>query len=228
MATQSENNEVIKDISYNLENLGEGIAKDEQSKESDDNLLFSLSEILQTRIDNMLLEVKTQLTNVIEQQEETIQRQNQTNSRFQEDLLYKIQKPLIMDIIGIADNIRMMLQDQEKERNYESLLESVKSLESWVDATLSNNSVRRFRETENSISELNRKRQEVIDVEDTDDPNKHNTYICERPGYIWTMPYLFVNSEIQLKKILQENAQPQLFSFVIRPEEVIKLKYREE
>jgi hypothetical protein len=36
-----------------------------------------------------------------------------------------------------------------------------------------------------------------------------------------------VNSEVQLKKILEENAAPQMFTYVIRPEEIVKLEYSE-
>ena len=188
--------------------------------------LDNLADMLRTAIHTATEELKEQFAKVIEQQEATIQKQHLTISKFQEDLLYKIQKPLIMEIIGIADNIRMMLQAQEGERNYDQLLDDVKHLEQWVEATLSNNSVRVFRETENSATELNRKRQEVIDMEETENPEKDNTYVSERPGYVWTMPYLVVNSDIQLEKVIQENAQPQMFSYVIRPEEVIKLKYK--
>ena len=188
--------------------------------------LDNLADMLRTAIHAATGELKEQFAKVIEQQEATIQKQHLTISKFQEDLLYKIQKPLIMEIIGIADNIRMMLQAQEGERNYDQLLDDVKHLEQWVEATLSNNSVRVFRETENSATELNRKRQEVIDMEETENPEKDNTYVSERPGYVWTMPYLVVNSDIQLEKVIQENTQPQMFSYVIRPEEVIKLKYK--
>jgi molecular chaperone GrpE (heat shock protein) len=172
--------------------------------------------------------IKDEFTNTLEKQENTIQKQHQTITKFQEDLLYKLQKPLIMEIIGIADNIRMIIQEHEKSNDYGSLLEAVKDLEKWVEATLSNNSVHSFRDSEQSDTELNRKRQEVIDTEDTDDPEKNNTYISERPGYLWTMPYLVINSDVQLEKIVRENAQPQMFTYVIRPESLIKLKYRKD
>lgn len=215
-----------------------------------EHLLNSFSDMLQTEIhavveslwakisentyktnlsmDSINSEMKDKFIKVLETQEVTIQKQHQTITKFQEDLLYKLQKPLIMEIIGIADNIRMILQEQEEENNYGSLIEAVKNLEQWVDATLSNNSVRSFRDTENSVTELNRKRQEVIDTEETDNPEKNNTYISERPGYIWTMPYLIINSDVQLEKIVKENTPSQMFAYVIRPEEVIKLKCRKD
>lgn len=184
--------------------------------------------VANSSVDFMRTEIKDKLLNVIDLQQTTIQKQHQIITKFQEDLIFKLQKPLIMEIIGIADNIRMILDEQSKEKNYDTLLEAVKDLENWVQATLSNNSVRKFRETDNSIKELNRKCQELIDVEETDDPDKNNTYVSERPGYFWTMPYLIVNSDVQLEKIVRENNQPAMFTYVIRPEEVVKLKYKKE
>ncbi len=229
-----------------LENVEKTQQDENPPKESVEQMLDSFSDMLQSEMHTIADELKTvvlqtaglnqnamheftdKFVHVIEQQEMTIQKQHLSLTKFQEDLLYKTQKALILEIIEIADNIRMMLQDQEKQQDYSALLDSVKKLEEWVQATLSNNSVRRFCDTETSVTELNRKRQEVIDVEVTNDPTKHNTYVCERPGYIWTMPYLVVNSDVQFQKILEENGQPQAFSYVIRPEEVVKLKYKEE
>lgn len=163
---------------------------------------------------------------VIEQQGTTIQKQHQALSKYQEDLLYKIQKSLILELVDISDNIRMILQDQKKEKDYDALLNAIQGLEEWVEASLSNHSVKQYREADDSPGILNRKRQEVVGTETTEDPEKDNTYMTDRPGYVWTMPYLVVNSDVQLQKILDENRQPQTFSFVIRPEEVVKLKYK--
>ena len=163
---------------------------------------------------------------LLEKQEETIRRQSQTISKFQDDLLYKVQKPLIMEMVEIADNIRLILNDNEvvENKDFDSLIGRVKKLSDWVDASLSNNSVRRYSLTTESPATLDRKKQEVIDVEFTDDPSKDSTYFTERPGYIWTMPYLIINSDIQLKKALED--APKSFEFIIRPEEVVKYKYQ--
>jgi len=163
---------------------------------------------------------------LLEKQEEIIRRQSQTISKFQDDLLYKVQKPLIMEMVEIADNIRLILNDNDivENKDFDSLLERVKKLADWVDASLSNNSVRRYSLTTESPSFLDRKKQEVIDVEFTDDPSKDSTYFTERPGYVWTMPYLIINSDIQLKKALED--APKSYEFIIRPEEVVKYKYQ--
>lgn len=140
--------------------------------------------------------------------------------------LYKVQKPLIMEMVEIADNIRLILNDNDvvENKDFDSLLERVKKLADWVDASLSNNSVRRYSLTTESPSFLDRKKQEVIDVEFTDDPSKDSTYFTERPGYVWTMPYLIINTDIQLKKALED--APKSYEFIIRPEEVVKYKYQ--
>lgn len=163
---------------------------------------------------------------LLEKQEEIIRRQSQTISKFQDDLLYKVQKPLIMEMVEIADNIRLILNDNDvvENKDFDSLLERVKKLADWVDASLSNNSVRRYSLTTESPSFLDRKKQEVIDVEFTDDPSKDSTYFTERPGYVWTMPYLIINTDIQLKKALED--APKSYEFIIRPEEVVKYKYQ--
>lgn len=163
---------------------------------------------------------------LLEKQEEIIRRQSQTISKFQDDLLYKVQKPLIMEMVEIADNIRLILNDNDvvENKDFDSLLERVKKLADWVDASLSNNSVRRYSLTTESPSFLDRKKQEVIDVEFTDDPSKDSTYFTERPGYVWTMPYLIINSDIQLKNALED--APKSYDFIIRPEEVVKYKYQ--
>ena len=164
--------------------------------------------------------------NVVESQELTIQKQHNAALKYQEDVIYKIQKNLIMELIGISDNIRMILQNSESEPGYD-LLAAVKDLGAWVDASLSNNSVRRFQDTTADATTMNRKRQQLVDKEPTDVEAEHNTYRTVSPGYEWSVPYLVVNSEVQLKKILEENAAPQMFTYVIRPEEIVKLEYSE-
>lgn len=170
--------------------------------------------------------LQDKVVNVVESQELTIQKQHNAALKYQEDVIYKIQKNLIMELIGISDNIRMILQNQESDADYD-LLAAVKDLGAWVDASLSNNSVRRFQDTTMDATTMNRKRQQLVDKEPTDVEAEHNTYRTVSPGYEWSVPYLVVNSDVQLKKILDENGAPQMFSYVIRPEEIVKLEYSE-
>ena len=188
------------------------------------DIRFQTSEVLNALM-SLKLEMKAK-DELLDKQEETIRRQSQTISKFQDDLLYKIQKPLIMEMVEIADNIRLILNDKEiiENKDFEALIDRIEKLEDWVTASLSNNSVRRYSLTSESPSSLDRKKQEVIDVEFTNDPSKDATYFTERPGYIWSMPYLIINSDIQLKKALED--APKSFEFIIRPEEVVKYKYQ--
>lgn len=212
---------------------GEKEEKPVTTAKSEDRTMFELlrndirsqtSEVLNALM-SLKLEMKAK-DELLDKQEETIRRQSQTISKFQDDLLYKIQKPLIMEMVEIADNIRLILNDKEiiENKDFEGLLGRIEKLEDWVAASLSNNSVRRYSLTSESPLTLDRKKQEVIDVEFTNDPSKDATYFTERPGYIWSMPYLIINSDIQLKKALED--APKSFEFIIRPEEVVKYKYQ--
>ena len=187
----------------------------------------SQQQILKNQVDMAKedLTEKEKIAVIAEKQEETIQKQHNSSLKFQEDVIYKIQKNLIMELIGISDNIRMMIQNKENDADYD-LLEEVRKLGEWVDASLSNNSVRKYQDADIDNTVFNRKRQELVDKEETSDENKHKTYKTIAPGYVWTLPYLVVNSDVQLKKILEENGSPQMFSYVIRPEEIVELVYK--
>ncbi len=187
----------------------------------------SQQQILKNQVDMAKedLTEKEKIAVIAEKQEETIQKQHNSLLKFQEDVIYKIQKNLIMELIGISDNIRMMIQNKENDADYD-LLEEVRKLGEWVDASLSNNSVRKYQDADIDNTVFNRKRQELVDKEETSDENKHKTYKTIAPGYVWTLPYLVVNSDVQLKKILEENGSPQMFSYVIRPEEIVELVYK--
>lgn len=170
--------------------------------------------------------LQSRVENVVEAQELTIQKQHNAALKFQEDVIYKTQKNLIMELIGISDNIRMIIQSAETEADYD-LLGGIKDLSKWVDATLSNNSVRKYEDAASDPMTMNRKRQQLVDKETTNVESEHNTYKTVSPGYEWSIPYLVVNADVQLNKILEENRAPQLFSYVIRPEEIVKLEYKE-
>lgn len=185
------------------------------------------SVLKQEELSHNMQSMKEDLLKVVEQQEVTIQKQHNASLKFQEDVVYKTQKNLIMELIGISDNIRMILHNKEMDAEYD-LLEGVKELDKWVDASLGNNSIRRYKDTDLDNTILNRKRQELVDREETDIPSEDGTYKTIAPGYVWSMPYLVVNSDVQLEKILKENDAPKVFSYVIRPEEVVKLKYNKD
>lgn len=219
--------ETVQDDHSCIEPSSEAKAYSNLLKEIDilrEELTFSNKGVIKAV--NDLKQELIEKTDLIGKQEEIIKKQSQTISKFQDDLLYKIQKPLIMELIEISDNINMILNDKDldNQEDFSALKERVRSLYEWVNASLSNNSVKRYSLTSEFPDKMDRKRQEVIDIEYTNDPSKDATYYTERPGYIWSMPYLIINSDIQLKKALEE--APKSFEFIIRPEEIIKYKYQ--
>lgn len=206
--------EIIFPIANNISSLHQQLSEINLKQQQNDS------------IQDILHYLQDKIGNVIESQERTIQKQHNAALKFQEDVIYKTQKNLIMELISIADNIRMIIHNSETEIDYD-LLGAVKDLEKWVDASLNNNSVRKFQDTNCDSTTMNRKRQLLVDKEETYIKSEDNTYKTVAPGYEWSIPYLVINSEIQLDKVLEENNSPKLFSYVIRPEEIVKLEYKE-
>ena len=216
------------------------IVKSKSEEDFESLPLFSIHEMLKELLEGQNKLMKNQqilnsnlnslregLLKVTEKQEEIIKKQHNAALKFQEDVLYKIQKNLIMELIGIADNIQMLIEDKENNSDYD-LLEAVKDLGKWVDASLRSNSVKRFIDVDQDNKVYNRKRQELVEKQVTENQEEDNTYRSLYPGYEWTLPYLVINSEVQLQRILDENHSPQMFTFVIRPEEVAKLVYKDK
>lgn len=216
------------------------IVKSKSEEDFESLPLFSIHEMLKELLEGQNKLMKNQqilnsnlnslregLLKVTEKQEEIIKKQHNAALKFQEDVLYKIQKNLIMELIGIADNIQMLIEDKENNSDYD-LLEAVKDLGKWVDASLRSNSVKRFIDVDQDNKVYNRKRQELVEKQVTENQEEDNTYRSLHPGYEWTLPYLVINSEVQLQRILDENHSPQMFTFVIRPEEVAKLVYKDK
>ena len=226
-------------VSFN-EDESNSIVKSKSDEELETLPLFSIHEMLKELLDGQNKLMKSQqilnsnlnslregLLKVTEKQEEIIKKQHNAALKFQEDVLYKVQKNLIMELIGIADNIQMLIEDKENNSDYD-LLEAVKDLGKWVDASLRSNSVKRFIDVNQDNKVYNRKRQELVEKQFTENQEEDNTYRSLHPGYEWTLPYLVINSEVQLQRILDENHSPQMFTFVIRPEEVAKLVYKDK
>lgn len=226
-------------VSFNEDESNSNV-KSKSDEELETLPLFSIHEMLKELLEGQNKLMKNQqilnsnlnslregLLKVTEKQEEIIKKQHNATLKFQEDVLYKIQKNLIMELIGIADNIQMLIEDKENNSDYD-LLEAVKDLGKWVDASLRSNSVKRFVDVDQDNKVYNRKRQELVEKQFTENQEEDNTYRSLHPGYEWTLPYLVINSEVQLQRILDENHSPQMFTFVIRPEEVAKLVYKDK
>lgn len=168
-----------------------------------------------------LLQQNLKYEKELDEKELIIRQQHGQLLKFQDDVIYKTQKPLIMELISLADNIRTVLRKQLESPDYQDLLDDVKRCLQWVESSLEDNGVRRFEE---SSQGYNAKRQTIVDIRQSDSLERTDSYVTDQPGYEWSIPYLVIKSDVQLKNILMENNSPQKFSFVIRPEEVIKLK----
>ena len=179
-----------------------------------------MAEAIMSRLNTLTDQQKT-----LDNQQEIIKRQHDAMLKYNDDVIYKTQKGLILEMISFADQVRMIMENKREDESYD-LMQGLIELEESIEASLSNNSVRRYSEIDNDDTALNRRRQTAIGTDITTDPNKEGHFRSVAPGYEWTMPYLVVNSEVKLGKILEDNQRPQTFSFVIRPEEVMKLRYR--
>ena len=130
-------------------------------------------------------------------------------------MIYKTQKDLIMELIGIADQLRYTLNDYAVEKDFDSLYKSIGDLTEWVDGSLQAVGVRK------SVSiddEFDRKRQEIVETQETELPEKDGKTESILPGYIWSVP-MIGSSELQVEE------RPKTYEFLIRPEQVARLRY---
>lgn len=163
------------------------------------------------------------LSKTIEKQQSIIQKQQDAIQRFQSDQTFKIKKPLLMGLIELADNLRILYQDySEKEgTDFNEVVNEFKNLESWVDSLLEDHDVRKFNATLES-DEYDRTRQDIVDRKLVEDEALDGHVVSDQPGYTWTAPYLIIESETQLAKEEKENNIPKKYTYVLRPEQVIK------
>lgn len=173
------------------------------------------------------LKINENVESVIGVQQYTIRQQHDTILRFQSDLLLKSQKDIIMEMIGIADQIQYIIDDQKLEKNYDKLIEDIKGLGKWVDASLNTVAVRSYSDIDGFSNNFDSKRQEVVDVEETPDSASNGLFVSKLPGYIWSIPWLVVNSQVNLEKLVSENNRAKMFEFVLRPQQIVKLRYVE-
>lgn len=162
---------------------------------------------------------------IVSSQTAVIESQHESIARFQNDLLLKTQKDLIMELIGIADNIQAMLAEQKRQPDAGKLLKDVQDLAAWVDKSLETAAVRSFSDVETRPEIFNPERQEMQPSVATDQPEENGRLVSIQRGYIWSMPWLIVNSEVQLQNIVRDNPEARTFQFVLRPELIAKKKY---
>ncbi len=220
-----EGNTFENNVAWYLEHIFNGIVMDKGNGQkyytipnilrNIENTSIKLDTI--THIVESLQQTVENQTKIIEEQASIIKRQHESIVRFENDVIYKTQKDLIMELIGIADQLRYILNDYAKEKDFDSLYSSIKDLTSWVDGSLQAVAVRKHESTE--TKELDRKRQEIIENIETQDPDEDGKIRSLLPGYIWSVPMVGCNE-------LQERSErPKLYEFMIRPEQVARLKY---
>lgn len=197
----SESSELLAEIKSQVESLAASLSALTEKQ--------SRTEALEQQVDEKDAIIRTQYRQI---------------EKFQEDLIWKAQKNLLLELISIADNVRMALHKQREKQDYDELLSDMESVGQWVDYALRDNGVNMYRETDADNRTLNQKRQTIVGTEAAPSPEQVGLLRSEQPGYEWAMPYLVIKSDVQLKKILEEYKAPQKMGFVIRPEEVIKLK----
>lgn len=163
------------------------------------------------------------LSDTIEKQQLIIQRQQDAIQRFQTDQSLKIKKPLLMGLIDLADNLRILYQDytEKEEIDYKEVVNEFKTLENRIDSLLEDHDVRKFNATLES-DEYDRTRQDIVDKKQVEDSTLDGRVLSEQPGYTWTAPYLIIESETQLAKEEKKNDIPQKYTYILRPEQVIK------
>lgn len=154
---------------------------------------------------------------VIEEQNSIIKKQHENIIRYENDVIYKTQKELIMELIGVADQLKYTLNDYAQEKDFDKLYNSIGDLAEWVDASLQVVAIRKYITPDSK--EFNRKRQEMIETRETANSNEDGTIKSLLPGYIWSIP--LVGSNV----MQEEEERPRVYEFIIRPEQVVHLKY---
>lgn len=172
-------------------------------------------------------DVEKEQSDTIEKQQDslkellgTINKLQDCVTLYQSDVLFKAQKEILEDMVQLSDQVRCSVLEQERSKDYESLLDSMKQIGKWVDASLERSKMRKFEDCADGNPAIDKKRQEVVELAETEIAEKDGCFVTRQPGYLWTIP--FVGS---VETMLSGNA-PQKFEFVFRPEQVAKLKYK--
>ncbi len=216
-----------KDVIAYLKCLYEGI-----SYKSEDNnatyyvkyKLFQNQNSSSQKLDSIVKDIQSlqqtieSQSKIIAEQSSIIKKQHERIIQYENDMMYKAQKDLIMELIGIADQLKFTLSDYADQNDYEALYSSVKDMREWVDGSLQTVGVRKY---ENIVSaELDKKRQEVSEIQDTDNEDEEGMFKSILPGYVWTIP-MVSNDDKQEKAV-----GPRKYEFIIRPEQVARLRFK--
>lgn len=156
---------------------------------------------------------------------EIIRKQHETLSTFQKDVFYRSQKDVIMEIIRIADEVEAIRETTIKDSEIDT---EMKNLAKFIDDSLVFSAVRSFREADGIKKDVNLKKQEISEVIiPTNQPGKDGVLVSLRPGYIWRLPWLVANTDVQLANMIKDNKASQTYEVLIRPEVVGVMRYEE-
>lgn len=202
-----------------------------QQNHSDDEVLEATGRIinaLRQSISNQKA-IHTLLTEQLQQQieenrrlSEVVQRQHETIASFQNDVFYRSQKDVLLEIIRIADEVETIKEKCGKDN---PVYDELCSLSDFIDHGLSFSAVRSYSSKGETV-EFNASRQEFDSTPlHTDDVEKDGCLVSLRKGYVWTMPWLVANTDLRIKRFFEENPDARKYEFVIRPEIIGRYRF---
>lgn len=222
--TRKGNNDFENKVIWYLDNLFNGITTNDVNT---GKKYYTISKLLKDqnrnteKLDSIINEIQSlrnivaDQSKVINEQTAIIKKQHERIIQYENDVIYKTQKDLIMELIGIADQLRYTLNDYAVEKDFDSLYKSIGDLTEWVDGSLQAVGIRK------SVSiddEFDRKRQEIVETQETELPEQDGKIKAILPGYIWAVPMVGSNE-------VQDEERPKAYEFMIRPEQVARLRY---
>ncbi len=180
-----------------------------------------MNETLEKVLSELSHLAKVQETDIREKNS-IIQKQHDSLLRYDNDLLHKTKCTLLNELIGIADQIKQIADDQIAKEDYLKLLEDVHALSDWVDAALQTESVRKYEYAKQDKSKFDSKYQEIVETQYTSKIEEDGTYKTMLPGYFWTIPMVGASIPQPAEK------SPKSFEFILRHEHVARLIYKPE
>ncbi len=188
----------------------------------------------QTKQEPPVAQISMQLDDLfakVEEFQRIIVSQNRMIERYNDDIVGKMQTPLLLQIIQYVDSIQNMLHNaderedrcEDAEIRYRELKNEIETFQRLILADLENYNIHQFQDTLDTPLAFS-KRQEVIDRETSGNENEFvrygegvtTFYRTELPGYFMLMP----DKEGKNGGLPTEN--------ILRREQVIKIVYSEK
>ena len=123
--------------------------------------------------------------------EEMINKLHKELQAYKDDLLRKIQKPIFMDMISLADSMKALVSRYEETPDQEILLEKYQKLRkeflkvgSHIDDSLYNHGIEAY--SARAGEDFNPRTQQAKKTTDTDNPDEHKKILSSlAAGYTW-------------------------------------------